>query len=395
MKDVIEEKSTNDFEKKASVLKKIKYVLIVLLVFLILFFLVGYREDITLENIRYLLKYVDVSPAAIGSDDVQTIRLDTKSAAVTDVFRSELITLTKNELKTYDLSAKEGIVDSVSLTTPTLSVGSKYFSLYDLGDNYFALYNSFSKIYEETTAYPIWDVVISDNNDFCVITAEEGYRSALKIYNSDFENKMNWYTADKYIVSADIHGKRDVFVVAGCIENSETGDFLSSVSVLRDGSDKVESYVEFPSEMLLDTKFFENGNVCVLTDSALRVLDLAGKVLTLFEFSSESLRMFDSAQEYAALVLNENSIGTEHRLIILDDAGNTSLDTEVLSDISDLCISKDTVLLLGTQSLACVDIEKQDIVFHATDKSYSTVHPLSDKRAILIYDDLAYVVSVK
>ena len=62
-----EEKTFNAFDTKASVLKRIKYGVIVLLVLVLLFFLVGYREDITVENIRYLLKYVNVSPAKIGS----------------------------------------------------------------------------------------------------------------------------------------------------------------------------------------------------------------------------------------------------------------------------------------------------------------------------------------
>ena len=284
MSEINEEKNINGFEKKASFLKKIKYALLVFLVFVILFFLVGYREDITIENIRYLLKYVDISGSAIGSDDVQTIHFDTMSHTVTDIFRSELVVLSKNELKTFDLSAKEGVSDTHSLANPTLSMGKKAFAVYDLGDKYYALYNSFSKIYEETTDYPVWEIVFSDSGDYCIITSEDGYRSVLRVYNSDFENKMNWYTTDKYVVCADVLGKRDTYVVAGCVENNESGDFLTSVVILRDGSDKIEAKAEFSGELILDVAFFDNGNICALTDRAMRTLDLSGKVLSTVSF---------------------------------------------------------------------------------------------------------------
>ena len=388
------ENNTNGYDRKASVMKKIKIALIVLLVFMLLFFFLGYREDITLENIRYLLKYVNVSPATIGSDNVQTIFFDADSEAVTGLFRSDLVVLDKDEVSTYDLSAKKGISDPVSLANPALSVGEKYFSVFDMGDNYFAIYNSFSKIYEETTPYAIWDVVIGKNGEFLIITAEKGYRSALKVYNSEFENKMNWYTPDKYVVSADISSGRDTFYVTGCVKNNENGDFISSVIVLRDGSDKVETSIDIPSEMILNTKFFNNTNICVLTDRALRVFDLTGKELEKIGFPSDSLKFFETCEEYAVLVLNENSIGTKHRMIIIGKTGNTSVDNVVDSDAHDLSVTSDEVLLLGTQTLVFANAESGKISTIDTDRSYTSSHALGNSKAVMIYDNSAYVVGM-
>ena len=390
-----DENNTNGFDRKASVMKKIKFALLALLILLLLFFFLGYREDITLENIRYLLKYVNVSPTAIGSDDAQTIVFDADSDAVTGLFRSDLVVLDKDEVSTYDLSSKKGISDRVSLANPTLSLGEKYFAVFDMGDNYFAIYNSFSKIYEETTPYAIWDVVIGENGEFLIITAEKGYRSALKVYNSDFENKMNWYTPDKYAVSADISSGRDTFYVAGCIKNNENGDFLSGVIVLREGSDEVNTSVDIPSEMILNTKFFENTNICVLTDRALRVYDLTGKELEKIVFSSDSLKFFEMSDEYAVLVLNENSIGTKHRMIIIDKTGNTSVDTVVDSDARDLSVEGSEALLLGTQTLVSANAENGKVVMLDTDRSYVSSHALGNSKAVMIYDNNAYVVSTE
>jgi len=389
------ENNTNGFDRKASVMKKIKIALIVLLVLMLLFFFLGYREDITLENIRYLLKYVNVSPAAIGSEDAQVISFDSDSEALTGVFRSDLVVLDKDEVLTYDLSAKKGISDPVSLANPTLSLGEKYFAVFDMGDNYYAIYNSFSKIYEETTPYAIWDVVIGDNGEFLILTAEKGYRSALRVYNSEFENKMNWYTPDKYAVSADISTSRDTFYVVGCVKNNENGDFNSSVIVLKENNDKIETTVDIPSELVLNTKFFENTNMCVLTDRALRVFDLTGKELEKINFSSDSLKFFEACDEYAVLVLNENSIGTKHRLIIVDKKGNTSIDTVVETDVHDLSVAGEEVLLLGAQTLVSANAKKGSVSFVETDRSYASAHALGNSKAVMIYDSSAYIVSTE
>ncbi len=389
------ENNTNGFDRKASVMKKIKIALIVLLVLMLLFFFLGYREDITLENIRYLLKYVNVSPAAIGSEDAQVISFDSDSEALTGVFRSDLVVLDKDEVLTYDLSAKKGISDPVSLANPTLSLGEKYFAVFDMGDNYYAIYNSFSKIYEETTPYAIWDVVIGDNGEFLILTAEKGYRSALRVYNSEFENKMNWYTPDKYAVSADISTSRDTFYVVGCVKNNENGDFNSSVIVLKENNDKIETTVDIPSELVLNTKFFENTNMCVLTDRALRVFDLTGKELEKINFSSDSLKFFEACDGYAVLVLNENSIGTKHRLIIVDKKGNTSIDTVVETDVHDLSVAGEEVLLLGAQTLVSANAKKGSVSFVETDRSYASAHALGNSKAVMIYDSSAYIVSTE
>lgn len=393
MKDVLEEKEFNEYGQKASMFKKIKYLLIVLLVFVVLFFLVGYREDITVENIRYLLKYVDVSPRTIGAEDATVVKIDVEGERETRLFRSDIVALTGSEVKTYDLSGKEGISSTVSLSNPTLSCGKDFFAVFDMGENYYALYNSFSKVYDETTTYPIWDVVIGDTGSFAVITAEKGYRSALKVYNSDFENKMNWYTADKYIIATDMYTNRDTFIAAGCVQGGETGDFISSLTVLRDGADKVWSFSEFAGEMLLDVKFFDNSNIALLTDTALRIVDLTGKVLETFKFKSDSLRMFDMGDGICALILNENSIGTLHRLIIYDESGNTCMDTEILSDIRDVSVIKDTVFLLGSQTLVVCEPKHEKITSLETDKAYVKVMALSKDRVVLLYGDNAYIVT--
>ncbi len=392
---VSDEKNLNGYDKKASVLRKLKFLTLAVLILVLLFFFLGYREDITVENIRYLLKYVDISPAAIGSAEAQVIPYDADSSAVTTIFRSDLVIVDKDEVSTYDMSAKKGISDTVSLASPTVSCGNKYFAVFDMGDNYYALYNSFSKIYEETTPYAIWDIVIGDNGEVLIVTAEKGYRSVLKVYNTELENKMNWYTPDKYIVSADVFSSRDTFYAVGCVQNDSNGDFLSTLVILKAGSEEVFSSLEINSELILKTAFFDNGNVAVLTDKAVRVVDLTGKVLSETRFSSESLRLFETEGEWSVLILNENSIGTEHRLIILDQTGNTSMDTVIDTDVRDLSVSESDVVILGTQRLISIKADKQELVTHATDRSYEKALALGDSKAVLIYDNNAYVVSVE
>lgn len=153
--------------------------------------------------------------------------------------------------------------------------------------------------------------------------------------------------------------------------------------------------VEFPSEMILNAKFFDNGNMCVLTDKSVRVLDLAGGELSKISFSSDSLKMFDAGTDYCVLILNENSIGTKHRMIIIDDRGNTLTDTVIDSSVDDISAGGREVLILGSSSVISFKLDDNTLTEHYADKGYTKILSLKKSEAILIYDDNAYIVSTK
>lgn len=385
-------KNGNGYAETYSLIKKIRYLVVILLVVFVIVAVFFYREELTVENFRYLMKYVDVKPVTFGSGENTQINFESDSATVTAAFKEDLVVLTKTAVKIYDMSSTEILDSSHSLTSPALSAGDRYFAVYDVGAKYLALYNSFSKLHEEEFKYPIYDVALDDKGNYCVVTGEKDHTSALKLYNSSFENIFNWKSVDKYSVCADIHSTEDsdrVYMAVGTLKTTSSGDILSSLVMLSSDSDKVLAIHDMSSEMIMRVCFNSEGNAVCLTDRALRTFSTSGEVLSEYYFNSKALRKFESGAKWSVLLLNENLVGSTHKMIIFDSTGNTYMEKTLDSEITDICVSDSHAFLLGVEDVTVVDLTAKTLKKYDSERSYRSVELIDGKSVYLVYDGLA------
>lgn len=389
-------KNENTYANTHSRIKKVRYLVIVLLLIFVVLAVLFYREDLTVENFRYLMKYVDVKPVTFGSNENTQIDFESDSATVTGSFKEDLVVLTKTSIKIYDLSSTEILTDSHSMTSPALALGDRFFAVYDVGAKYVAIYNSFSKLWSNTFDYPVYEVALDDKGNFCVVTAEKDHTSALKVYNSNFENIFNWRSVDKYSLCADIfNGDSDkVYMAVGTLKNTTVGDLLSEVVVLSTDSNKVVASLDFNSELIMDIKFNSAGNIVCLTDRALRIISPSGEVLSDYSFNSKALRKFETGGEWSALLLNENLVGKNHTLIIFGANGDTYMVNSINSEITDICVSDSFAFLLGVEDITVIDLKGKNAKTYSSERSYRSVELLDEKNVYLVYDGMALAKGV-
>lgn len=389
------EKNENGYVKTHSRIKTVRYFIVALLLIFVVLAVMFYREDLTVENFRYLLKYVNVRPVTFGSDENTQITFESDSATVTGSFKEDLVVLTKTSLRIYDLSSAEILDTSHGLTSPTLSLGRKYFAVYDMGGKYLAIYNSFSKLWENNFKYPIYDVALDDKGNFCVATAEKDYTSSLKVYNSDFENVFNWRSVDKYSLCADIYTSETTHMAVGTIRNTPSGDMMSELVLLSADSEKIVASLEFPSEMMVKVSFNSKGNIVCLTDKALRTVSLSGRLISEYTFNSKALRKFESGDKWSVLLLNENLVGKRHMMIIFDVNGDTYMEKEIDSEITDMCVSDSHAFLLGVEDITVIDVDAKSSEKYDSERSYRSIELIDDKNVFLVYDGIALAMGAK
>lgn len=387
--------SENGFIGASSRIKKIRYAVTVILVLFVIVAVFSYREDLTVENFRYLMKYVDVRPVTFGSAENAQISFESDSSTVSSSFKEDLVVASKTAVRIYDLSSKEILSSSHALTKPQISTGNKYFAVYDLGSKYLGIYNSFSKLWETTLDYPIYGVELDDKGNFCVVTASKGYASALKVYNSSFDNMFNWRSADKYAVSADIMTDGDVYLAVGSLRATTSGDMVSSLIFLSNASPEPLFTLDFEGEMTLDVSFNEDGRVVYLTDKALRFTDRKGKILNEYPLNPKTIRKFETGGKYTALILNENLVGKDHKAIIFDEEGNTYLEKTVKSEITDLALSDSFLFLLGVEDVSVLNLKDKTTSTYPSERSYRSVEIFDEENVYLVYDGLAVAAGVE
>lgn len=385
---------TNTYVNIASRVKKIRYVIVTILVIFVALAIFSYREDLTIENFRYLMKYVNVKPVVFGSNDNTQINFESDSATIASSFKEDLVILTKSSLKIYDMTSTEILESTHSINSPQIALGEKYFAVYDLGGKYLAIYNSFAKLWETTLDYPIYDVSIDEEGNFCVCTGAADHTSALIVYDSRFEKIFSWKSVDKYAVCADITTDEKTYMSVGTVKSTPEGDILSNLLVMSRDSSEVLSTLGLDSEMIMNVKFNGDSNIVCLTDKALRVYSVNGEMLSVHNFDSKFLRNFAQGDKWSVLVLNENIVGKDHRVIIFDTKGNTYFETDIESEITDLCVSDGYAFLLGVEDVTVIDIQKKESESFGTDRSYRSIELINNSNVYLVYDSVAFASGV-
>ncbi len=389
------DKDTNEYSKASSRIKRIRYIIAIIFIIFVIFAVFSYREDLTVENFRYLMKYVNVKPVTFGSGENAQINFDADSSTVTSSFKEDLIVASKTAVKIYDLSSKEILSSDAVLMRPAISTGEKYFAVYDLGANYVGIYNSFSKLWDTESDYPVYDVALDEKGNFCIVTASKGYTSAVKVYNGSFENMFNWRSADKYAIAADICHDEGTYLAVATLRGNTSGDMVSSLVLLSTDNASPLATLDFEGEMVVDVAFNSKGRAVLLTDKAIRFTDTSGKVLSETYFNSGAVRKFETSGEYTLLLINENLVGKNHTLIIFDADGNTYMEKTVTTEITDTALSESFAFILGVEDITVVDIENKKTKTYPSERSYRSVELFDDENVYLVYDGLAVAAGVE
>ena len=193
--------------------KLAKYVVFLSLILFIVFMVTGYGEEITVENLRYLLKYMDTQQGSV-SENYTDFRYDVVDGADFHLYKGDLVVSGTDGFDIYDINGKHILNAKYEYLNPTLLVSEQYILVYDLGGNSFSLYNSFGLLYEETLNYPIGCASIGDTGNFLIVTRAKEYRSVVYCYNKDFKRIYSWHSSDKYVLSATMDPLGPQFVIA-------------------------------------------------------------------------------------------------------------------------------------------------------------------------------------
>jgi len=165
-------------EKKVKKFRLFKFLSILVLVLFLLGGFLLFENEITIENLRYMVKYLDFSSSGAFSEE-SVIYYNADNGNDFQVFRGDLALINPNGVTLFDRRGSAVMTDSFNMSKPTSVCGDKYLAIYDLGGHNVRVYNSFSLLFEESFRYPVQAVSVNSDGAFCVVTSEKNYRSAV------------------------------------------------------------------------------------------------------------------------------------------------------------------------------------------------------------------------
>jgi len=373
-------------EKKARKFHLYKWIALFVLVAVLIGGLIVFENDITVENLRYLIKYLDFSSFSSYSEEVQ-IHYHADPSNRFYVFRGDLARINQSGVTLYDRRGTAVMTDSYKMTNPVAVCGEKYLLVYDLGGNQLRMYSSFSFLYEKTYDYPLQSVDMNASGDFCVVTAQRSYHSAVFVYNDDFEEIHRYVTADRFAVNASI-SDNDRLLVSTIFVNQ--GNLMTELLELKVGEKEPVSVFSLVEQMPV-LHSAQKKDTLLLTDQSLICVE-GGKEVHSATLPEEGLKMVSFGEKYCALVQDELSVGINYRIRIFDRQARELYSHRLSVQIRDVEILDDRVYVLTHTNLLVislageVSVQEYTLVDDPTDLGV-----LSEDVVILCSDSLAKI----
>ncbi len=374
--------SQRQYSKIARYFTYAKFISLILTVLFVLFAFNFYRDDITIENFRYMIKYMDFeAPDSSATLGKTSISFDGNSAAGLALYRNSIAVLKRTGLELYDPAGQKIFSSQYTMTSPTAISSNKYMLVYDTGGYSAAVFNSFSKVWETTFEYPIVDAEINDRGDFLIVTSEKGYTSAVYVYNSDFKQVYRWLSGDKYVIDAALStDEQDKFIISTL--RAQDGLYLSEMILLSTKSEeRIASFLLY-DQMALEISDFSD-TATLLTDNAMTFIDCKSmEKLSSVSFARDSLQHFCHNEKYSVLVLSKKIIGSENEIAVYSADGKHINTFYSQGHINDVCISDDYLYQLTSGQLTVYNLDTFETDTIEVDKRYSSL--LSGQSTVLM-----------
>jgi hypothetical protein len=376
-----------------------KVVTVIMLMVFLIMMLAGYRDSITYDNFKYLIRDLDTSYAvsSSGAGSIATVRYDAQPNMRFTVFRNEIAVAGSSKVALYNNMGTQTLSESAISAAPVLKASDKYMLLYDLGGLKVTLYNSFTKVLEKSFQYQIYDAEICDSGAFAVLTRSLEAKYEVLFCNGSFTPSARYYK-NKYVIDIALSG--DGGEIAILSADSTGADFTSELMVCATNSSEAKFTYTIDNAFPIAAHFFADGGLAAIFDNRIIFYDSDGVKLRQYDTSGGRLSCMDATGKNLAVVLGTNAVNSANNVIIFDTEGNILYNTSEDAKIKDAALTDDRLYLLATCSVVrvknyAVIPEREEI---ATAGSVLRLLALSDagrepkKCAVLCTETSSYAV---
>lgn len=323
--------------------------LAVLVIYILLMIMIR-GDDITVANLKYLFRDINISSSAGAA--FSEVDYTAEPIQRFAIYRGELMYVTGSEVKFFSATGSVGLTSSVSYESPMIISTDKYAMIYDIGGNGFSVYNSFSELYRESTDGAVVSATLSESGSFAVLTSGSEHKSIIYIYGDDFELRTK-YSKNEYVT--DILLSADGARLAMASVSATSGRFVTKLTLYEQG-DAPFSEITIAEDYPCALRLTDNGFVLVGREK-LYFYDFNGVCSGIYDPSGK-IGSCDVHGKYTVLVCPENTLATQNRIVILDSSASVVYDKVLDEKITDVSVDDHGEAFVLTSSRAVmIDIE--------------------------------------
>ena len=366
--------------------------LAVMTVFIIVMFSVN-RDEITVENLRYFLRYIDTRQAEKSATTDTITYGDTESIVRFGVYRNGLVVVGKDRVQIFDLTGEEILDINQSNAAPQLLTSDEYMLIYNIGGTTFQLYNSLSKKYEESYSYPIGCAALGDTGAFLITTRSMEYRSVVNVYNRQFEQIYRWYSPDKHIMDACFRDGDKEFALAA-LGTQNDGIFYSEIILCETDKEEKRAQFRLQDEIIYRIRYTDDGGIILIGGKAVYVYNNQMELVSNISYGGYTPVMLGSNGALTYFTLNKNIVGSNYTVTVLDKNGNTVYVGDVQGEITRVLPHKDAIYLLFDITVMRISLETGTQISRTIDPNCITIENLDDTTLMLCYAEKTQIINI-
>lgn len=375
------------YRRMAALVKLIRFVVLLIFVFFCVYCIGFFRDNITMDNLRYVLKYIDLS----GTDNTPS---DTEIAIVTDesssfiMLHNDLAAISNQGCELYDFAGNKLYSYNYAYSNAAAMSNGKNILVYDTEGKELAVYSSVSKVLEMELDYEIKSAFINDLGCLAVVNSEKTYRSGIIVFDRDGKEMFRWMSPDKYVTAVTLNANASEAVCTAVYNSS--GSFVTELIVYNTATGEKKHTVTLNDTLGLKIGFAENDSVIyMLTQSRFMCFDKALNPLSSVEYNRNNAKFFKNFENCFVLAESNNLSGSSMTVSGYDYNGNLMFECETDDKVTDAAYSDATLYLLFREKMSVFDYDTtgeglKEIAVLPLDKQYKAVRTDSYGRYILI-----------
>ncbi len=374
--------------KKLKQLYLIKRLLLVTIIAYVVVFILMNTSYLSIDNIRrfgFSAKTALTQTSATAND---TLTYSSGSIPVFAPFKDGLAVLEDSSVSVYSRDNVKFSVHSTSFRNPVMRVSEEYILCYDRGGKKLCVYNSFDLLFEKEFSDVIINADIDDSGRIAVITEKHGYKGQLTVFNTSFEERFMWYSADDYLVDVYFTGTHSVSVVsvAQNLENIDTVVYTVNYSAGEERS-RITSRNVFP----LAVAEKNDGSIEILSETGL-VSFRSGGCNTVYSYGARTPYKFYQSDKYTVFAYDLHTQNDHYSIYVTDITGNKQFET-IVENVRSVSAFADTIFVLTGNKLLSFD-RTGTVVFEKEIPEGMTGIVVGKQKCVLYGAEKAYILSI-
>ncbi len=323
----------------------------------------------------------------IGGEDVSEFYLGASSSSgAYAALDGGLAMATATDVSFINSAGEETVRENVLYTNPAIAAGGKLAVAYDLGGESFAAFNKSSVLLNTEAQGKITDISVNSSGWFAVSSVDSGSKGLVTVYNSDMEAVYRWYSNEGYVVAAEVSPDNRSMAAATVLAG---GSRIVEYSL---SSTELDWEYSVPDSVALSVRYLTSNRLAVISDRSCVTLDSKGGEVSAYDYSSGYLRAFaDGSRKFTALLLSDYQMGSQYRLVTLDENGKLEAEAATDMQVCDMSSYGESLAVLYSGAFAVYDEKLQPQKQQGGISGGTGILARSGGEAIVIYSHTAEI----